>query len=315
MYGDNIISLRDARAIVPESTTVAHNTIEKSDPFGDLGMLDFPVTQRDLAFYDGSDSYRGVGTHKAVVRTDNNREDLLGVVGIDYQIVPNDAFFGAVETAFTDQMRPDYLDSAQVMDRISRNGAFSLREYRFPALKVDVGGATVAYRAFAWNTYDGTGSVKLCHGAIDFFCTNGMVFGEYSTLSRRHTAGFNMPNFERFVTKGLEDWQKNARRLEVWAATTITRAQAEQCIRDLPGVSDRKAERLLDQYDVERSDRGASVWALYSALTYYATHNDEKAGFRVRRTGNDNEAETLAKREIQVSAWTRSNAFNRLLAA
>jgi hypothetical protein len=70
---------------------------------------------------------------------------------------------------------------------------------------------------------------------------------------------------------------------------------------------------MMDQFDTEAASRGRTVWALYSALTFYSSHNSERFG--VRNSGNvDNEAVTLDQREREVSRVIGSDAWARLAA-
>jgi len=37
---------------------------------------------------------------------------------------------------------------------------------------------------------------------------------------------------------------------------------------------------MMEQLDLEAQERGMTVWALYSALTYYSSHNSELVSVR-----------------------------------
>ena len=54
------------------------------------------------------------------------------------------------------------------------------------------------------------------------------------------------------------------------------------------------------------------MWALRSALTFYASH--DSANFSLRDTGNDHNASTLYSREEEVRKVVNSNEFKALAA-
>jgi len=72
-------------------------------------------------------------------------------------------------------------------------------------------------------------------------------------------------------------------------------------------MSERRAERLLERYKYEAADRGPTVWALFSALTYFGSHTGE--AFPMRTTGEDHAAHTMHKREMQVKQWVDHPLF------
>ena len=87
----------------------------------------------------------------------------------------------------------------------------------------------------------------------------------------------------------------------------------QQTIRDLPSISDRRAEQLIERARIEAAHRGLNAYALSSALTCYSIHDSDE--FPIRRTGNDNVAKSLKDRQAEVSRWVRSAPFRSLLAA
>ena len=68
---------------------------------------------------------------------------------------------------------------------------------------------------------------------------------------------------------------------------------------------------MMEQLDTEFQKRGTTVWALYSALTYYSSHNSEK--FKVKNSSKrDNVERTLIEREKEVLEVERSESFQEL---
>jgi hypothetical protein len=65
-------------------------------------------------------------------------------------------------------------------------------------------------------------------------------------------------------------------------------------------------------YSQEAGVRGRNLWSLYSAFTNYATYADERNGFNLRNTGNDTQAISMFKREIDVAGWIDTPQFKSL---
>jgi hypothetical protein len=69
---------------------------------------------------------------------------------------------------------------------------------------------------------------------------------------------------------------------------------------------------MMEQFQTEAASRGQTIWALYSAMTFYSSHNSERFG--VRNSSNvDNVAITLDTREREVSRVIDSDAWGQLV--
>ena len=116
------------------------------------------------------------------------------------------------------------------------------------------------------------------------------------------------------MDKVVRDFYKDIQRYQVMASTDIRITQAEAVLEALPGMSDRLAKVMKDQYLTEVSTRGSNVWALASALTYYSSHNSEE--FPVKGSAsNDNVTKSLLDRSRRVNTWMNSSPFQSLLLA
>ena len=93
-----------------------------------------------------------------------------------------------------------------------------------------------------------------------------------------------------------------------------TTLAGESVIDSLPGMSKRRGKKLKEQFLLEVSTRGSNMWALASALTYYASHNSPS--FPVKGSAaNDNETKALLVRGRQVTRWLESKQFQSLAQA
>ena len=46
---------------------------------------------------------------------------------------------------------------------------------------------------------------------------------------------------------------------------------AKECFKAMPNISERRVQQLMRQFRIEIESHGRTVWALYSAATYYAS--------------------------------------------
>jgi hypothetical protein len=86
----------------------------------------------------------------------------------------------------------------------------------------------------------------------------------------------------------------------------------DQFYRLIPNISARRIQQLMDAYHKWADSHGTNVWAMYSAATFYASHDE--GDFAVRDINKtDNAAATLMKREEEIMQWTESSKFQELL--
>ena len=80
----------------------------------------------------------------------------------------------------------------------------------------------------------------------------------------------------------------------------------------MPNISDRRVQQLMRQFQIEMPQHGRTVWALYSAATYYAS--TDNGDFSIRETESDHKASTLMNREQQVRSWLNTEEFTQIAA-
>jgi hypothetical protein len=283
--------------------------------FSPLSDLYFDVWERPT-FFQGKDigNYYADTEHKHIVRMWNGNPTAIGLVGKNYKLLKNRELCEGIEQTFMDTMTKDELDGVTRRDRVSYMGGTSIRDYIFPNITKDIGSSrsNVAFRVIVVNGYDGSSSFKFYHGAIDFFCTNGMVTGSYDMIVKRHTSGLQVPKLTDRLRKSIDIFYKQADDWKKWVGKHITDEDAEECFKALPNVSERRVQQLMRQFLIECQSHGRTVWALYSAATYYATSNAGE--FAVRETNNDHTATTLLNREQQIRSWINSDQFQQIAA-
>lgn len=253
---------------------------------------------------------------RVVRRMDNG--NALGIVGNRYGIAQNPELFEMVKTAADDVLPANAKQGVRLVERSSRGGAFTRFELVFPELGQTIkqlsGRSTeLFFRVGVSNSFNGRGSILVRAGAYDQVCENGLTIGQFERKTARHTTGFTPALFGDFIKRELVEYHEKARVYNEWARRAISSETAETTLK-AAGLSERRISALMAQFDVETQTRGATVWALFSALTFYSSHNSERFG--VRNSANlDNVAETLEKRENEVTRIVTSDAWHRMAAA
>jgi len=253
---------------------------------------------------------------KYVINADTG--EYLGVVGNDFTTETHTKFFNKVQDTMMEKLSPYEVQGAEVNWKSARNNAWASMDITLPNVKTKIvtnkHETTVAQRIIGLRAVDGSCSNQVFFGAIDFFCTNGMIRGDHDKVRRKNTSGFSVERFITQLRKSNQDFQMQTRRLQQWAnqslATVDVRAFLEKLMK-----SDRAADKMFTLYNQEVAIRGRNVFALYSAFTNYATYADERNGFTMRNTGHDTAAVTMFNRENKVGQWIDSSLFQNLVAA
>jgi hypothetical protein len=254
--------------------------------------------------------------HKHIVRMHPDKDEpiSLGVVGRNYKLLKNKELCEGIEDTFMETLSKDELHDVQRRDRVSYMGATCFRDYIFPSITTDIGSerSSIAFRAIIINGYDGSSSFKFYHGAIDFFCENGMVTGSYDMIVKRHTSGLQVPRLVDRLRQSIDIFYKQADTWRKWVGKDICDEDAEECFKAMPNISERRVQQLMRQFRIECHSHGCTVWALYSAATFYAS--SDKGEFSIRETNSDHKASTLMNREQQVRSWLNTDEFERIAA-
>ena len=298
-----------------------HNVISFANAtaatFPALEKTGFNAAFQTLYQADGSPVPHAIG--RAVVRTDTNAP--LGIVGTNYGIAQNPELREQVIESAERALPREFLKGITLSEKVSGGGAFTRFEFTFPNAAqpirqyLDQGGVRVRdtllnFKISVVNSFGGKTPVIAQAGAVDLVCTNGMVAAIYDTSKKRHTSGFNPEFFGAFLEEQAREYFERIRVWQAWAEKRITPEQAEQTLK-AAGMSERLTNKFMHQFERESAERGRTVWALYSAATFYSSHNSEM--FAVRNAANaDNVAETLYKREADVSRLITSAAWRNL---
>ena len=244
--------------------------------------------------------------------------EYLGVVGNGFSCADHPVFFNGVEEAMTENLSTTHLDNAKINWRVCRNNTWAMLDITLPNVErnivTDKHNTVVNQRFIALHAIDGSCSNQVYYGAIDTFCTNGMITGDYDKVKRKNSSNFTMTSFIDELKNSRRDFDLQMDTFQEWAFTSIKHINIKELLDNLM-KSERKSEKMFTLYNQEVSRRGANVFALYSAFTNYASYADERNGFQMRNTGNDTQAQTMWNREQEVSKWVSSPQFKQLAAA
>jgi hypothetical protein len=215
----------------------------------------------------------------------------------------------------TQELGADALDGAVNQFRTARNGAWAMLDVTLPNIKTkittDKAETEIGNRIISLHGIDGSCSNQVFFGAIDFFCTNGMITGDHDKVRKKNTSNFTMDSFIYELNRARTDFFDQAKRMQVWAETSLKFINVKDLIESIIS-SKTKAEKMFSLYNAEASVRGHNKFALYSAFTNYASYADERNGFNLRNTGHDTQAINMWSREQEVSKWVSSNQFRVL---
>jgi hypothetical protein len=247
-----------------------------------------------------------------------NTGEYIGVVGNTFNCANHTDFFEGVHNTVTENLGEEQTDSMNINWRIAKQNAWAMMDMTLPnvtaRIESDRHSTTIAQRIIALHGVDGSCSNQTYFGAIDFFCTNGMIRGEHDKIRRKNTANFSMDRFIRDLRESTQSFYAQSERLQGWANKPLYVGDVKAMLEALL-KSDRASEKMFGLYNQEASVRGENVWALYSAFTNYASYADERNGFNLRETGKDTQAVSMFQREHKVSQWIESPVFKELIAA
>ena len=257
-----------------------------------------------------------VSDKKYVINADTGK--YLGIVGKGFTCASHGDFYHRVYDTITENLDPSEMANAKFTWRSARNNAWSMLDITLPDMQVEINTdkhtTTLGNRIISLHGIDGSCSNQAFFGAIDFFCTNGQISGDYDKIHKKNTSNFTLDGFIQELQRARTDFYTETAKMQVWAQTSTKYVNIQSLLEEMIS-SKRKAEKMFSLYCAEASTRGHNKWALYSAFTNYASYADERNGFNLRNTGNDTRAISMFSREQEVSKWVSDRRFVELEAA
>jgi hypothetical protein len=253
---------------------------------------------------------------KYVVNADSGQ--YMGIVGSTFQCASHGDFFRGVWDTVTEEFDEDEIANPDFTWRTARGGAWAMLDITLPnicrTIHTDEHETSIGNRIVSLHGIDGSSSNQSYFGAIDYFCTNGMISGDYDKVRKKNTSNFTLEGFIYELARARANFYDNADKMQVWANTSTKYVDVKSLLDDIIS-SKRKAEKMYQLYSHEVSVRGHNKFALYSAFTNYASYADDRNGFALKNTGNDTQAVSMWGREQEVSKWVSDSRFAMLEAA
>jgi len=275
-------------------------------PFDIPTHLDFDVEFEDTKVSD----------KKYVINGETG--EYLGIVGRGFTCASHGDFYRGVMDTLTENLEPSDMMNANYKWRTARGGAWTMLDITLPDMQVEITtdkhSTTLGNRIISLHGIDGSCSNQVYFGQIDFFCTNGMIRGEYDKVRKKNTANFSLDSFIYELNRSRRDFYAETAKMQVWAQTDLKYVNVQSLLDEMIS-SRKKAEKMYQLYCHEAAQRGHNKWALYSAFTNYASYADERNGFNLRNTGHDTQAISMFTREQEVSKWVSDDRFIALEAA
>ena len=276
-----------------------------------MNVSDFTVAERPLFMVDCKTNLPAkVPEFKALYRTDTGK--VLSVVKNSYRVIQNEEVFDAVEQNVVQALGHRSLAKAKIEDDIAKDGFLSMRSWVFPDIRVPsttTSKSDIAFRIVAINGFGGI-SVKCLYGGIDFYCLNGLICGEdYRTLAFRHAKHADTRIRFTPIRDSLEQFEAQSKIWRRWQNTYVEHDDVMAFLSEKV-ESDSLLNALKDQVFSEYVHRGKTLWAVYSALTFYASHND--GNFVVSELAKGNEAAVMLRRQNAVKRMVNSSQWKEM---
>lgn len=241
-----------------------------------------------------------------------NTGEYLETVGSTFKCASHGEFFRNVLTTVENNLDASALVDVKANWKTALNGGFAMLDLQLPKMNVAIEQekiqSTIGNRIIALHGIDGSCSNQTYFGAIDFFCTNGMILGDHSKVKRKNTAAFSLDAFISELRQCRNDFYDNAARFQTWANTSLKGLDIGALLEKLCN-SKKQAEKMFLLFQDETEKRGFNKFALYSAFTNYASYADERNGFELRPTKNDTVALSMWRRENDVNKWVSNPLF------
>ena len=235
---------------------------------------------------------------RAVVRTDTGQA--LGVHGGAYKLVKHDDVCNQVQDAVDQSdISNDYTHDIQVYE----SGAKLKGTIMFNDLVVEPQvGDHIKYAIDYYNSYDGAWSIMLRCQGYRLWCSNGCSSPNPLTYTRsKHTTGFQLTATVSKIKTATEIFFNEKDSWIEYAQTKVSKEDVARFIRKqlCPRGDSRSVKQeynwtrfhtIESICNNEYRQLGQNKWAVYNALTYWASHTEE--------TNNPHRAQVLRHNEV-----------------
>lgn len=315
---------------MPFDNIVSFNAKNDDVLFPPLKECNFTAAHVDLDYdFVGQTMNVPSALARAVIRTDSGAA--LGLTGNRYGIAQNPDVHSVLVESLERSLPSSFLKGIELKEEVSGDGAFCKFTYTFPSaaepirqlrdatgFKSDVYGKQhketwLNLQFSCINSFSGKTPLILSSGVQDVSCLNSLTTAyTEGSAKQRHTSKCDPAHFADFIMEQASNFKDRIDVWQRWADRSITPEQAEITLKDA-GVSPRLTGQLMRTFEAEAVQRGQSVWALASTLTYWSSHNSDDYGVRGSKN-SDNVAASLHQRGNKVNQIMQSDAWARIAA-
>ena len=287
--------------IIPSASFREHNNIFDLSFFEPL-----EVYKDNVQTFDGVD----LPDSRALRYSSNNSLADTACVSSTYTLENHVNLFGKHADILSESSLPT--DNVLVRDEFSEFGMKAKRSIQYLDEAVDMGGKDMVYcRSEQINSVNSKWAFQQFAGAYRSYCENSMVFGgEKASYNKvKHSKHFDALNLLLTANSVFETFRDNVEQFQLWKNTPVDDYTAglflkHICPKDVTGQKRLAREReanieqdesinikkfhalydLWDEYSKGYSQGGGlgkNKWALYNALTHYATHTHDTRTFEI----------------------------------
>jgi hypothetical protein len=238
-----------------------------------LTEIFFPIVQKPLYIDSPSNVMSEVSTHQALVKNDEYNPEVL-YIGKDYTPVHNISLYPLIE----DIKELGY----ELSNVLSFNDRYFEINLKSQALDFQINGMDAFGRVKIINSYDSSAAFSISAGAYVQVCSNGLCVGKgIGKETRKHT-GDNDDWLEPTLTRFKEVVQKSAGVIAArqWNKD-ITKDEIQKLFNSAtkflpttPKKMHHVQELIYDKYLEEEKVYNNPEFALFMAISYYGTHQD-----------------------------------------
>jgi len=251
-----------------------------------------------------------LGTNNWQALVNDSSEEIISIVSKDFRLIQNDEVFGEIDTRLKGSLEKSQYDSRIEREWVSKGGLWAKKEWLFPDVYVpstDGSRSDISFRVIGVNSF-GSGAIKCLFGGIDWYCLNGMVVGEQVGMIRKaHYGSFEMTDVIDPVAEAVEQFKIQGETWLEWQQRELTKKKVDDFLYQM--FSLRVANKIAEQWKKEVVNRGATVWALYSAMTAYASHANQ-FNVSARAVNNRTTSQIMHTRELEVQNVIASTQWN-----
>ncbi len=323
--------------------SVSENAIHHNNTFGRFPSFTIDNLSRNSAYSERDIVFNPLGySNKSMekyvgVFGEKDVYNPVNIVTKGYKLIQHELVYNAFS---------NYLDNPDLFDNnalkreedisFSPNGAKMVMKFKFPALAVNYYSEnqqdTIKRNFFVIVKHgvDGDWGLTSGVGLMDFACANMEMAGKWESFKVLHTRNFNINDYLSVQKNYMDTFYSMRRKHTHQLDTYMSDAMVERYLLSIPDWStqvcdadgrkmvnhdrtpklelNKPGNAIYDQWIIEKRDRRSNLYALSSALTYWASHDSDEFPVR-KRSGHKNVVSSLHERQKLVSKLTSEQPF------